>query len=292
MSKIKNEGFIPVSKHKIWYKIVGKKKKIPLLVLHGGPGFPHNYLTPLEDLGDEREVIFYDQLGCGKSERPDDMSLWTVERFVSELEGVIKWFSLKRYHMLGQSWGAALAVCFALKKPSGLVSLILANPYLSSPLWMKDAKRLKKLLPKYIQKILKKHEDAGTTDSKEYLKATKVFNDRFVRRLKSIPRSLTQSKKGMGHLVYNTMWGPDECFVSGNLRGFDLTDKLSHISLPVLLLCGRYDEATPESTRYFQSLVPTAQMKIFESSAHLPFLSERRDFIKTVREFLQKENRT
>src|SRR6266498_302131 len=107
------EGHISVPGGKVWYKIVGKRKAVPLIVIHGGPGYPHFYLKPLEDLSNEREVIFYDQLGCGNSACPDNKNLWTVERFVDELETVITTLALEQYHILGQSWGAALAISYA-----------------------------------------------------------------------------------------------------------------------------------------------------------------------------------
>lgn len=282
------EGHINVMGGKVWYKIVGKKGGVPLVALHGGPGFPHNYLEPLEELGDEREVIFYDQLGCGKSDRPEDTNLWTVDRFVAELGQVINALGLKEYHLLGQSWGAALAVSFALTKPVGLKSLVLADPYLSSPRWMEDAKKLKEQLPNEIQQVLKKNEEKGTTDSKEYRDATEKYYENFVFGMKDLPKCFLDARAGMGNNVYNAMWGPEECFVLGNLRDFDLTEKLSQLSLPVLFLCGRYDEATPETVKFFQSLVPNARIRVFENSAHLPFLTEKSEFIETVRKFLKE----
>jgi len=282
------EAYINVPGGKIWYKVVGQKKKIPLVVLHGGPGFPHDYLEVLENLGDEREIIFYDQLGCGKSDRPDDPHLWTVERFVEELEEIVRFLGFSEYHVLGQSWGAALAVSFALKQPAGLKSIILADPYLSSPLWMKDAERLKTLLPKDTQEIMARHEREGTVESVEYGEAIKKYNDAFVLRLASVPEAIQRSEDGMSKIIYRTMWGFKEPLLTGTLKEFDLADRLHEVLLPVLLLCGRYDEATPESTRYFQTLFPNARMEIFEKSAHLPFLSETREFLGVVRKFFQE----
>jgi len=136
------EGYIPVTGGNIWYKIVGaNRKKIPLLVLHGGPGTPHDYLEPLEALSDERPVIFYDQLGCGNSDKLGDVSLWTIERFLDELEKVRTYLSLDKMHLLGQSWGTMLAVDFMLaKKPKDVVSLILSGPCLSLSRFVSDQK--------------------------------------------------------------------------------------------------------------------------------------------------------
>ncbi|MBI2888896.1 MAG: alpha/beta fold hydrolase [Candidatus Liptonbacteria bacterium] len=167
MTKV--EGFIPVEGGNVWYKIAGTPQSIPLILLHGGPGWPHDYLEPLENLATNRQVIFYDQLGCGNSDKTANPALWTVEQFVKELHQVIKAVKLETYHILGHSWGSAIAVAFALTKPEGLTSLIFSDPYISSPLWMKDAERLIKLLPENMQAAL----ISGNVESGEYEMASK-----------------------------------------------------------------------------------------------------------------------
>lgn len=134
----KKEGFITAPGGKIWYQVVGKQSRAPLIVVHGGPGYPHDYLQPLDSLSDQRQIVFYDQLGCGKSDKPTDKKLWTVQRFIEELAEVVKSLKFQQYCLLGHSWGASLASGFALQKPKGLTGLILADPYLSTPIWLKD----------------------------------------------------------------------------------------------------------------------------------------------------------
>lgn len=113
-----SEGMIPVPGGRVWYRIVGKDAPgIALLVLHGGPGAPHDYLENLGALADERPVVFYDQLGCGRSERPDNPALWQLDRFVAELAAVRQALGLDRVHLLGQSWGTMLAVQALLHPP-------------------------------------------------------------------------------------------------------------------------------------------------------------------------------
>lgn len=275
----RKEGFIKVLGGKVWYEIVGEKKNIPVIVLHGGPGYPHFYLKPLKDLSNNREVIFYDQLGCGNSDWPTDNSLWTIKRFVAELKEIVKNLRLQKYHILGHSWGAALAVSFALTKPKGIKSLILSNSYLSTPVWEKDAYKLIQLLPKGMQKAIL------NPNSKGFKKASEEFYSRFINRLKPLPPPFKLSKAKKNQEIYNYMWGPKEHLAIGSLKNFDVTDKLHEITIPVLLLCGRYDEATPKSTEYFKSLFPNVQSKIFEDSAHYPFWNERKVYIKTVNNF-------
>lgn len=278
----KVEGFIQTRGGKVWYEIVGNKKSTPLLVIHGGPGYPHDYLESLEDLANERQVIFYDQLGCGNSEWVDNKSLWNAEYFFEEIEKVVKALNLENYHILGQSWGAGIAAGFALTKPKGLKSLIFADPFLSTPIWIKDALQLLKDFPKSLQDGLKK-----SADSKEYKKATQEFYKRYVYRMDQFPVGVFKSEHKMNADLYKYMWGPEEFKPTGTLRDFDLTDRLSEIKVPVLLLCGRFDETTPESTEYFKSKMPNAKMKVFEKSAHMPHWTERKEYMKTVRNFLK-----
>ena len=162
------EGYVDVPGGRIWYRIVGSGKRTPLVLLHGGPGAPSYYLNPLAALADERPVIFYDQLGAGRAEKPTDVTLWRVERFVEELSRLRTALRLDQVHLLGHSWGTMLAVDYMLTKPVGVRSLILASPVLSMSRWLEDAATLKKTLPESIQAVIAKHESAGTFDSPEY----------------------------------------------------------------------------------------------------------------------------
>ena len=147
MSPLPHEGYVKVPGGQVWYKVVGSGEGAPLLMLHGGPGGGHDYLEPFETLASERSVVFFDQLGCGKSEKPDDVSLWRIERYVDEVAAVREALGLKRVHLLGHSWGGWLAIEYMLGKPAGVVSLILGST--SASLWQyaEEAARLKAMLP-------------------------------------------------------------------------------------------------------------------------------------------------
>src|SRR5258708_28860728 len=108
MSLREQEGFIPVGEYRVWYRIVGggtDHEHIPLLTLHGGPGVPHDYITDMAALAsDTRPVIFYDQLACGPSDQPNDPSLWTIQRAVSEICIVPRSLRLEKVHLCGHSF--------------------------------------------------------------------------------------------------------------------------------------------------------------------------------------------
>ncbi len=287
-----SEGYIPVTGGLIWYKIVNPgKNALPLLTLHGGPGFPHDYLEPLEGLADERPIIFYDQLGCGKSQQPDNIHLWQSKRFVEELDQVREALHLEEVHLFGHSWGSMLAIDYTLTKPGGIVSLILASPALCIPQWLKDTKGYRRRLPLEVQHVLDEHEANGTTDSGEYQAATMEFYKRHLCRLNPWPEPLQRASAGEGTKVYNTMWGPAEFFMTGNLSNYDCTARLGEIGIPTLFTCGRYDEATPEATAWYQRLLPESKMAVFEQSAHMSHLEETERYLLILRNFLREKQR-
>jgi proline iminopeptidase len=204
------EGYVNVQGGRIWYRIVGSGTRTPLLLLHGGPGAPSYYLNPLAALADERPVIFYDQLGAGRSDKPTDVTLWHVERFVQELSELRRALGLKQVHILGHSWGTMLAVDYMVTKPAGVRSLILASPSLSIGRWLKDAETLKRTLPQSVQDAIARNEAAGSFDSPEYQSAMMEYYKRYLCRRNPWSDDVNKTLEELGQSVYRTMWGPSE----------------------------------------------------------------------------------
>jgi len=284
------EGYIEVTGGRVWYRIVGAEKEgIPLLTLHGGPGAPHDYFEPLEELADERPVIFYDQLGCGNSDKPSDTTLWTTGRFVEEVELVRKALELDTVHILGQSWGTMLATEYMIRKnPGGVVSLILSGPYLSTQRWVADQKLLISKLPQSVQDTINKYEANGDFASSSYQEAMMHFYKKYLCRLDPWPECLNRSMEKMGVEVYNYMWGPSEFTMTGTLKDADLSEKLNLIKAPVLFTCGEFDEATPTTTTYYQSKVPGSEIHIFQGASHSHHLEKREEYLQVVRDYIRK----
>ncbi len=285
------KGFVPVTGGRVWYQILGSGSSTPLIILHGGPGFPHDYLEPLGALSEERPVAFYDQLGCGRSDGPDAPTFWRIDRFVDELRQLRTALELDRVHILGHSWGAMLATDYVVSGAAGIAGLILASPPLSIPRWVDDARALRLTLPADVQEVLRRHEVAGTTDAEEYQTASREFYQRYVWRLDPLPEAVARARSGANHAVYGFMWGPNEFSVTGTLADYDRTARLGEIRVPTLFTCGRYDEATPGATAWYHRLVPGSEMVIFEESAHLPHLGESERYVQVVRDFLRRAER-
>ncbi len=282
------EGFIPVTGGRVWYRIAGDGDGVPLLLMHGGPGVPHDYLEPLSALGTERPVVFYDQLGCGRSDRPSDTSLWQVDRFVQEAARVRQALGLSRVHLLGQSWGTILAAEYLLTRPAGVESVIMANPCLSVPRFLEDAGRLCAALPEPKRSEIERADREGPTESPEYQRALLEFFRRHICRLDTWPDSFNRSVAGTGMDTYSTMWGANEISCTGTLRGYDVTSRLGEISIPALFLAGRFDETTPEAAEWYRSMVKGAELQIFEHSSHMPQLEETGRYLEVLRDFLHR----
>jgi len=284
------EGFADVPGGKVWYRIVGDNDNaIPLLCLHGGPGAGHDYLLRMQALADERPVIFYDQLGCGRSDQPDDTSLWTVDRSVEEVDQVREALGLDRCHLLGQSWGGWLSIEYMTRGASGIERLVLASTSASIPEFMAGARDLIEQLPEPHRSVLIELGDRGEYDHPDYLAAVEVFYHRHLCRMDPWPEALVQSGEQMdGNPVYLTMNGPTEFDVIGLLREWDRTADLGRIGVPTLVTCGRHDEITPSCSETITRGIPDARMHVFEESAHCAHLEEADDYARIVEAFLSE----
>jgi proline-specific peptidase len=284
----REEGFLQVDAYQVWYRRSGEGG-VPLLVLHGGPGAGHDYLESLEALAADREVVFYDQLGCGRSDKPDDASLWRVERFVAEVETVRDALGLERVNLLGQSWGGWLAIEYMLSHPQGVVGLVLASTSASIPQFVAEAERLKAALPPEVYETMRLYESSGDLHHPDYEVAVMEFYRRHLCRLDPWPEPLLRSLKNLdGNPVYETMNGPNEFFVIGNLRNWDRTQRLGEIDASTLVTVGRHDEITPACAETIHRGIPGSEIRVFEESAHVAHLEETEAYLQTVADFLSR----
>jgi proline iminopeptidase len=216
-----------------------------------------------------------------------DAALWNLDRSIRELAQLRAALGLKKIHLMGHSWGGSLVAAYLLKaRPKGIASVILGAPLLSTRLWLEDANVLLAELPKDVQATLKRHEQAGTTQSKEYQEAAEVFYSRFLyhRTRPPLPPSCGESKDN--DEIYTQMWGPSEFTCTGTLRDFDVTPGLPHLKLPVLFVVGRFDEARPETAARFQAMIPGARLEVIEGCGHMAPLEDPEAYVKVLRAFL------
>lgn len=287
---IPDEGFVGVPGGRVRYRIADADSTgIPLLVLHGGPGGTSDYLEPLAALDGDRPVIFYDQLGCGDSDCSGDPALRTLEHFTDELAAVRTALGLDRLHILGQSWGTMLAVEYMLThRPAGVESLILSSPCLSVSRWAADGRRYLQTLPEEHRQAIRRAEASGVYDDPSYQEAMAAYYRRHLCRLDPWPACLNRSFERMNAAIYLDMWGPSEFTVTGSLRDFERTEHLREIAVPTLFTCGEFDEAAPGTTAYYHRMMPGSEIAVFEGAAHEHHLENTADYLRLVREFLDR----
>ncbi|WP_328876114.1 proline iminopeptidase-family hydrolase [Streptomyces sp. NBC_00287] len=287
------EGTVSFRGYRTWYQVVGELPspvgKLPLVVVNGGPGCPHDYMQDLAASADEsgRPVVFYDQLGCGRSDHPDDPALWVMDTFVEEVAAVREALGLGRMHLLGHSWGSQVTLEYALGRPAGLAGLVLASPLASAPAYEAEARRLKQSLPPEVQEVIDQHEAEGTTGDDAYERATMEFYKRWLCRLDPWPDHLLRSFTNWRQDVYETMWGT-EWNITGNLKDWDVTARLGELELPVLITSGRHDVTTPAVVRPLADGIQNAEWVIFEQSAHLASAEETECFRQVLESFLSR----
>jgi len=202
---------------KTWYKLFGSLSSttIPLIALHGGPGISHNYLLSLSSLASNYSIpiIFYDQIGCGKSthlpEKNGDTDFWTVDLFLSELDNLLSKLGIREYDLYGNSWGGMLAAEHAVRQPSKLRRLIIADSPASMSDWIVAAGGLRQQLPTDVQSVLDRCERDGRTETEEYGMAVMEFYKRHVCRVWPFPGDVEDAFAGLKEdsTVYHTMYG-------------------------------------------------------------------------------------
>lgn len=265
------EGRIAVPGGEVVWRRFGGGPKTPLLAIHGGPGVPSDYLEPLAALGNERSVYFWDQLGCGRSDRPTDPALWQIPRFVEEMHAVRTGLGLEQMHIFGQSWGTMLAVDYLLTKGLGGVSSVtLAGPVMSASRYVADVRPMISELSAEHQAAVAAAEASGNYQTPEYAAATEAF---YALHLSRHPTAETRvlwerAFAGLGQESYVAMNGPSEFSFAGSLMSYERVADLNRLEVPVLYLSGEYDTCTPAAARDYAAATPNAEVVVIEDAGH------------------------
>jgi len=269
----------------------------PLVLLHGGPGGTHASLLPALALADERAIVFYDQLDSGRSDRPNNPANWTVARFTDEIDAVRRALGVKRWHVLGHSWGGTIALEYGARRPPALAGLVLASPLVSTRSWIADANALRRQLAPGVQATLASCDPpAPLTPGCDAATQVfyKAFNGREPRSEGMIAYASAQAAaggKGFNPAIYNAMWGSSEFVATGTLKHYDGEPLLARLDGPrTLFIDGQYDEARPVTLAAFAERVPGAEFGVVPGAAH-GFLGDRPDeAIGMLRPWLRRQD--
>jgi len=259
-----------------------------LFLLNGGPGLPCNYLREpmLCMVEDGYRVVIYDQLGCGASDCPKDPALWTISRYVEEVETVRQSLGLGQVHLLGHSWGGWLSIEYALTFPQALKSLVLSNTCADMPHLVEELNRLRASLGPETVAMMQRYEATGMLKHPAYEAAITILNYRHVIRLDEWPEAARFSLGDWNMDVYGTMQGPNEFLYTGNLKDWNRIPELHRITVPTLILCGHHDELPPSCSMRMHQALPNSEIAVFPNSSHMPFYEEPEAYFARLRQFL------
>jgi proline iminopeptidase len=294
--KTVKEGFMPFHGLRTYYRIVGEaSQKPPLVLLHGGPGSSHNYFEVLDDLAerDQRQLIMYDQLGCGQSSQPDDQAdlFYNKKNWAEELSSLRKYLGLKKIHLLGQSWGGMLAIIYLCDyQPDGVRSVILSSTLSSAKLWASELHRLQHYLPQAEQAAIKDAESRHDFTGQAYEKANDHFMaEHVIAPSPDLPEPVRRKKIG-GQIAYLTGWGPNEYSPEGNLHNYEYTNQLKKITQPALITSGTDDLCTPLVAKTMFDALPNARWELFQGCGHMPFVQETDRYLDLLQAWLNEHD--
>lgn len=291
-------GYMPFGKYQTYYRIVGEATtKAPLVLIHGGPGSTHNYFEVLDELAEtnQRQLIMYDQIGCGQSSCPDNHAaeIYRAQIWLEELVALRRFLQLDRIHLLGQSWGGMLEIMYLCDlHPRGVLSGILASTLPASWLWSKELHRLIKFMPDNEQAAIRRAEKTKDFTNGDYQSA----NHHFMAMHCNAPLSSTDPEpllrpKREGKQAYLTAWGPNEYTPIGNLQSFDYLEQLHEIKIPMLITSGTDDLCTPYVAKTMYDRLPNAKWELFEGCRHMSFVEKREQYLHVLASWLDMHDK-
>ncbi|MBB4802340.1 proline iminopeptidase [Flavobacterium nitrogenifigens] len=285
----------PKGKFNVWTKRIGNNPKIKLLLLNGGPGATHEYFECMESFlpSEGIEFIYYDQLGTGNSDNPNDPAFWDLDRYVEEVEQVRQALKLDKdnFYLLGHSWGGILASQYALKYQQHLKGLIISNMMMSAIAYDKYADDVlaKQMDPKVLAKIreIEKNKDF---ENPEYMKLLLPnFYSKHILRLDPNlwPEPVNRSFGKINQSLYVTMQGPSEFGLSGKLEKWDITKELPKLTIPVLSIGAKYDTMDPEHMKWIASQVKNGTYLYCEKGSHMSMYDDQETYMNGLIKFLK-----
>jgi proline-specific peptidase len=289
------EGYVRVRGRQLYYRRYGYGygAQTPVLVLHGGPGLTHDYLTPLADLAPSgREVVFYDQLGCGRSERLPTYRDYTIRSAADDADEFRRRLKLGRVHLIGHSYGGALALETARRHPKGIRSLVISSGFASmETLWRGIRLRVSQLSKQNRQALLREDRTGLTTPASR--RAAEEWRRRFVERTVNQPYEVWKTFRLANRRILAAMGLSRrhvllEGYRTGTMAGWNIVNELPKLRMPVLVTVGQYDHVTPQCAREIHKMIPQSRLVLGRGQGHLPFFTHRDQYISLLRGFLDR----
>ncbi len=282
------EGHLEVKGGKVWYEVSGLVEKTPVVILHGGPGYPSYSLKGLKELGSDRPVVIYDQLGCGRSDRITDTTLMTIASYAKQLDALLNTLDLKEVYLYGHSWGTILGVEYYIKHPNRVKGMVLSSPCLDLDLWLKDADILISKLPDSTQFYINESIRNENSNPEKMKEAINLFYNTYYTTKQPISEDMQKTIDEVGFNVYEYMWGKEDYVVTGTLKGYDITPKLSQIKIPTLYLTGEFDAARPTTVKHYSDLTPNSKLHVISNAGHQTVHDNPEEVLAVIGDFLSE----
>lgn len=280
----------------IWTKRIGNNPKVKILLLNGGPGGTHEYFQCFENFLPQEgiEFVYYDQLGCGNSDNPDDTTYWDLNRFVEEVEQVRTALNIDKnnFYLLGHSWGGILAMQYALKYQDNLKGLIISNMMSSCPDYDKYAENVlaKQFDPVVLDSVMAM-ERRGDFNNPNYMGLlVPNFYEKHILRLPAAewPDPVNRAFAKMNKSLYVTMQGPSEFGISGRLENWDVSKQLSTISVPTLVIGAQHDTMDPEHMKWMSTQFKNGTYLYCEKGSHMAMYDDQETYFKGLINYINK----
>lgn len=285
----------PKGTFKVWTKQFGNNPSARLLLLNGGPGASHEYFECFESFlpAEGIEFIYYDQLGCGNSDNPDDTALWDLPRYVGEVEQVRKALNLssENFFLLGHSWGGILALEYAIKYQQNLKGLIISNMMASAIDYDKYAEEvLAKQMDQNVLGEIRAIETKGDFQNPRYMELLmpNYYSVHILRLpVDQWPEPVARSFAKMNHSLYVTMQGPSEFGISGKLEKWDRTKELPQISVPTLVVGAKHDTMDPGHMKWMSEQLPNGSYLYCENGSHMSLYDDQQTYFTGLTAFIK-----
>lgn len=259
-----------------------------VFLLNGGPGLPCDYLRdphlPLVEEG--FRLVVHDQLGTGASDHPADLSLWTIKRYVAEVEAVLDAFDLRKVHFLGHSWGGWCGIEYALTHPERIGSMVLANTAADIPHLRSEIGRLRSALGPETVAMMQRFEAEERYGHPAYKAAVDLLDHRHIRRTFARPAPVQRSKDGFNEPIFLAIQGPNEYCYTGSIRDWNRIGDIGRFDWPVLIVGGRHDVLTPACAAKMHQAIAGSEIRVFPQSSHSPFYEEPEAYRSALVDFL------
>jgi len=284
------EAMLPVRGGRIWYRVSGTGKGTPMVLLHGGPGAGSYYLKPFDDIGDDRRVIRYDQLGAGKSDRLTDTTLMNIPRFVEELDSLRRALAIDKWFVNGHSWGTVLALEYYKAHPEHVAGIVFGGSVFDWRAYARETNAWTNQMTDSSRRAIAAWKKGGSPDAPGFKAATDEFYAKYVWR-RPVKADLDSTNAQFGAEQYNYMQGAYEYVVTGTLKDYDARADLPKIKVPVLSTTGEFDEVGPKTVEAHAKLIPGARFIRYKDAGHVTSWDARDANVKDVRDFLRSMDR-